>query len=67
MITIHPFLNGNKRTAYELVRLFLISNHFETVSDTENAYDFLLKVGSGSASEREVERWIARHLIEKRN
>ena len=28
VIVIHPFLNGNKRTAYELVRHFLVSNGY---------------------------------------
>ena len=67
IIVIHPFLNGNKRMGYELVRLFLHSNNLKLAAKSTDAYDFLLRVGSGSASESEVEHWVARHLIKTRN
>ena len=62
VIVAHPFLNGNKRAAYELMRLFLRSNGYRTSPDTEDAYEFLLSVASSKNSEADVENWIARHL-----
>ena len=64
VIVIHPFLNGNKRTAYALVELFLKSNGYEVSPETKDAYQFLIGVASGKVSEDEVEGWIARHLTE---
>jgi death-on-curing protein len=64
IVVIHPFLNGNKRTAYELVKLFLKSNGYELDAETGDAYRFLLDVASGRASESEVESWVATHLTE---
>ncbi len=64
VIVIHPFLNGNKRTAYALVELFLKSNGYEIASEAKDSYQFLIGVASGKVSESEVEGWIARHLTE---
>ena len=46
VIIVHPFLNGNKRTAYELLRLFLRLNDYRVSPETEEAYEFLLAVAS---------------------
>lgn len=64
VIIVHPFLNGNKRTGYELVRLFLDSNGFEVSSEARETYQFLLQVAEGKVSETDVENWIAKHLAE---
>lgn len=37
VIVIHPFLNGNKRAAYELMRLFLSANGFNLSVETKSA------------------------------
>ena len=62
IIVIHPFLNGNKRTAFGLAEAFLEANGYELVSESKDAYEFLLGVASGRVSETGVEGWVARHL-----
>jgi len=64
IIVLHPFVNGNKRTAYELVRLFLQANSYDIVASSKDGYQFLLDVASGRASAADVERWIATNLAE---
>ena len=64
IIVLHPFVNGNKRTAYELVRLFLQANGYDIVASSKDEYQFLLDVASGRASAADVERWIATNLAE---
>ena len=66
IIVLHPFVNGNKRTAYELVRVFLQSNGYDIVASSKDEYQFLLDVASGRGSATDVERWIARNLAEVR-
>jgi len=66
VVVIHPFLNGNKRTAYEIAKSFLTFNGYTLQSDTADSYRFLLEVASGKASEKEVEIWVARHLMERK-
>ena len=65
VIVTHPFLNGNKRIAYELLRLFLAANGYKISPGAKEGYQFLLGVASGEISESEVENWVARHLTEK--
>jgi len=66
IIVLHPFVNGNKRTAYELVRLFLQANGHDIDASSKDEYQFLLDVASGKASATDVERWIAMNLAEAR-
>ncbi len=64
VVVIHPFLNGNKRTAFGLAGLFLEANGYALVPRAKEAYEFLLGVASGKVPEIGVERWVARHLSE---
>jgi death-on-curing protein len=66
VILLHPLLNGNKRTAYELVRLFLRLKGYEVGSRPEETYGFLLDVASGKVSAVDVESWMAINLTEIR-
>src|SRR5437867_5096474 len=50
IVVLHPFVNGNKRTAYELVRLFLRLNGHEIKSDPDDTYRFLLDIASRNVS-----------------
>jgi death-on-curing protein len=64
VVVLHPFLNGNKRTAYELVKLFLQLNGFEIDSTPGEAYHLLLDIASGKVSAADVDRWVAINLAE---
>ena len=66
VITIHPLVNGNKRTAFELVRLFLRGNGFSLSAEVKESYRFLLEIASGKLSETDVESWVASHLTEQK-
>ena len=64
MIVLHPFINGNKRTANELVKLFLRLNGYEIDSNPGETYQFLLDVASGKVSAGDVDSWVATNLTE---
>ena len=64
-ITAHPFVNGNKRTAYEFARLFLHLNGYGIHPSSPEAYQLLLRLAKGEASASEVEAWIATNLTER--
>lgn len=67
IIVLHPFLNGNKRTAYQLVDLFLRLNGYEIRSNGPNAYQFLLDIASGRVSAADVDRWVAMNLTQSKS
>jgi len=67
IVTIHPLVNGNKRTAFELVRLFLRSNGYSLSAEVKESYKFLVQIASGKVSETDVESWVATHLSESKD
>ena len=64
VIIVHPFLNGNKRTAFGITEAFLESNGYKLSFDAGEGFDFLVGVAAGKSSENKIEDWIARHLTE---
>lgn len=62
IITLHPFVDGNKRTAFEIAKAFLQLNgqHFEVEED--EAFNTLISVAKGELGVKDVEVWIRKHL-----
>ncbi len=54
----HPFLDGNKRTAYVVMRTFLLINDFDIDASQEKKYVTFLKLAEGTFSEDELVEWI---------
>ena len=44
IVTSHPLIDGNKRTAWALMITFVLLNGFEVVAETDDAFDFVLGV-----------------------
>ena len=44
----HPFIDGNKRTGYTLLRIYLIQNGVDMNASPDNKYEFLFNIASGS-------------------
>lgn len=64
LVSLHPFVNGNKRTGYELVKLFLRLNGHVISSTPEEIFRILVDIATGKLSANDVQRWIATNLIE---
>ncbi len=58
----HPFLDGNKRTAFEAARIFLLANDIKLKFGENDAEDFMVKMAQPETlSVKEVEIWIREH------
>jgi death-on-curing protein len=66
LIAQHPFVNGNKRTAFELVKLFLRLNGSEIKAKSQETYSYLADIAAGRRSLNQVEEWIATNLAKIR-
>lgn len=62
LVNLHPFLDGNKRTAFEVVRNFLNLNRWEFNPSENDAYSTVKKIASGELDSLSTERWVARNL-----
>jgi death on curing protein len=61
----HPFLDGNKRSAFVAVELFLDLNAFALEASDADCVITMLQVAEGSMSEEDFAGWIRRHTRKK--
>ena len=59
----HPFIDGNKRTAYTLVRLFLNSNSLDFSASQDEKYDFIISTASGKNDFDSIAEWLTNHTV----
>ncbi|MFP4208134.1 MAG: type II toxin-antitoxin system death-on-curing family toxin [Wenzhouxiangella sp.] len=57
----HPFIDGNKRTAYVVCRTFLVLNGWDLVGPLSDRYPVFLGLAEGSLSESELTDWLRQH------
>jgi death-on-curing protein len=60
----HPFVDGNKRTAWVLARLFLALGGHELRFEQADAIATMLALAAGDLSEEELAGWFRLHLRE---
>jgi death-on-curing protein len=58
----HPFVDGNKRTAFVAAELFLELNGHTLQSDDEDCVLTMLKLASGDMPEADFAAWIRRDM-----
>lgn len=57
----HPFIDGNKRTAYVAMELFLVLNGAELTADDANATLTMVAVAAGDIDEPKLAQWLREH------
>lgn len=62
----HPFVDGNKRTAYVVCRTFLALNGAEPVATMEEKYLTILALAEGKLSVEEFGSWLRTHIQTRR-
>ncbi|MBL4617936.1 MAG: type II toxin-antitoxin system death-on-curing family toxin [Robiginitomaculum sp.] len=60
----HPFIDGNKRTAFVVCQLFLNLNNVKLQASSFEKYEMFMQLASGAVSEETLGQWIAEHLID---
>jgi death-on-curing protein len=58
----HPFIDGNKRTAFVAVELFLALNGFELNASDADCVVVMLNLAAGHLPEAEFAAWLRQHL-----
>jgi death-on-curing protein len=62
----HAFIDGNKRTAFVAVELFLELNGFGLAADDAACVMIMLAVASGEIPEAEFAAWIRSHAAKRK-
>jgi death on curing protein len=58
----HPFIDGNKRTAFVAVELFLVLNGMDLVADDAACVLTMLALASGTLDEPAFAQWLREHV-----
>ena len=58
----HPFVDGNKRTAFVVCRTFLLINGHDLDASREQKYRTFLALAEGAIAEDELTTWIRERL-----
>lgn len=58
----HPFLDGNKRTAYGAIEAFLRLNGYNLNLSNEETYNMVIQIAQGEMSKEELSSFLAEHI-----
>jgi death-on-curing protein len=58
----HPFIDGNKRTAFVVCRTFLILNGHDLTATREDKYATFVALASGELTDARLSAWIRENL-----
>jgi death on curing protein len=58
----HPFMDGNKRTGYVLMRAMLLSSGIEINASEDEKYDFVIAVAEGRLDFDAIKAWLEAHI-----
>jgi len=63
LIINHPFIDGNKRIAYTLMRLMLLDGGFDIDIDQQEKHTITIKASTGEIKFDEIKDWIQSKVI----
>jgi death on curing protein len=58
LISNHPFLDGNKRIGYVLMRVFLLQNKIDIDASKKEKYEFVMNIAKGQMNFDQISDWI---------
>lgn len=61
LICNHPFIDGNKRTGYMAMRLFLNINGYDMTASLEARYSFVMEIARKTKDEASIAKWLKEH------
>lgn len=61
----HPFIDGNKRTGYVLMRLVLMNFGKDIKATQDEKYNFVIAVASGELDFQQIVTWIKQRTADK--
>lgn len=59
----HPFIDGNKRIGYVLMRLLLINNDLDISANKEEKYKFVISVSRGTLRWAGIIKWLNEKVV----
>ena len=60
----HPFIDGNKRTGYVLLRQYLLENGLDIEASEQEKYDLIISIASGEIRFEQILNWLRKHTTD---
>jgi len=64
LIINHPFIDGNKRIAYVLMRLTLLENNFDIAASQKEKYEMTISASKGEIGFDQIKQWLSQRIKE---
>ena len=61
LICNHPFIDGNKRTGYMSMRIFLNLNGYDIKASLDERYKFAMEIAQRTKDEKSISKWLKQH------
>lgn len=61
LICNHPFVDGNKRTGYMSMRIFLNINGYDIIASEDDKYKFVIEIAEKERNEKSMAEWLKKH------
>ena len=58
LVSNHPFIDGNKRIGYVMMRLWLLQNDLDIVATQNEKYELVISVAKGEFRFDEIKGWL---------
>ncbi|MFP4473846.1 MAG: type II toxin-antitoxin system death-on-curing family toxin [Candidatus Omnitrophota bacterium] len=66
IICNHPFIDGNKRTGFEAMRLMLRMNGYDIKASMKTKFEFVMDIAEGKMKESQIRDWMSAHSLKPR-
>jgi len=60
----HPFVDGNKRTAYETMRIMLRLNGYDIHASEDEKFKLMIDLAESKITEDSLANWLEQHIRE---
>ena len=61
IVSNHPFVDGNKRVGFEVMRLMLRLNGYDLHASLEAKFEFVIEIAKGQLTEQAIADWLKQH------
>lgn len=66
ILTNYPFIDGNKRTGYVLLRLYLLQQKYDITASPDNKYEFVINIATGTLKFDRIVSWLKSNTKSKK-